>query len=307
MFLPFILSASFGLPSTVHGFSLVSLIPNRSTTINISGRTAIIFDAPLHSFNYTVNVSTGGVIGHSHPFSDRHLLLTGDFLSLEAISRAISLPMWILPDSVCGTSSVILNSKHFLQFTAKSSFRPNPFCLFSQSQFDEVDIVVIVKSGDEQTSITFHGVDAVVRERCQLAEKCRFHEHSPFFLRIQGNPNVTTAFKLEYEISVPSPSAANCSIFAVKEGGSSQIAQILENPQFSCKSQAEDILEVIVFGGIGLIILFLVFSCINGWGIASVGEWLFRDTERQRFASLKKAPFANNLGDAHVETPIEKL
>jgi hypothetical protein len=296
MFLPLILSLTFSLPLTLRGFSLFSLVPDRPAVINLSGHTAIIFPAPRRSFNYTLNISTHEITRHS---PNRPILLTGDSLSLRATKRPISLPIWVLPHSLCGSSSIILNSEHFLELTAKSHSRSNPLCFFTQPQFDEADIAVTVKSEDEQTAITFHGADTKIREQCNLAEKCRFHEDSPFFLRIQVSPNVTTALKLEYEIGAPAPGTPNCSIFAINEGGTGNIADVLEDAQFACTSKVADILEVVAFGGMGLIVLFLVFSYINVWGLA--------DVEQQRFATLKKTPFANNLGDAHIEKSEEHL
>jgi hypothetical protein len=118
------------------------------------------------------------------------------------------------------------------------------------------------------------------------------------------------ALKLEYEIDEPAPGTVYCSLLpvpAIREDGSSQFMDVLERARFTCRSEALDILGILGFSGLVLLGVFVVIGCLHGRRLINVGDWLFPDVEKQRFEGLKKAPFANELGDAHVETTGDEV
>jgi hypothetical protein len=79
------------------------------------------------------------------------------------------------------------------------------------------------------------------------------------------------------------------------------VTQVLGGVKFACRSQALDVLGILGFIGLALLGAFVVVACLHGWRLLDVTDWLFAPSEKQRFESLKKAPFANELGDAHIE------
>jgi hypothetical protein len=292
MLSPFIsLASALRVPFPEPVFSRVSITPDLPTKINLSGRVAVIIDAP--PFNYTV---TPGNATSSH---SPHVRLTGESLSLSTTSPA-TLPLWLLPGDFCGSATAVLSTAHFLLLTTRSATRRDPLCLFTQSQFDEAEVTLIFKSKDRGTNVTFHAAVGADSQQCRVSEKCRFHEHQPFFLRIHGDPKLPSAMKLEYEIDEPAP-GVECAVTAVAPG--EIIANILPGGNCGCRSQAADVISVLGFVGLALLGAFVAAACFNGWKAAAIGDWLFRDSEKQRFETLKKTPFANPLGDAHAEQP----
>jgi hypothetical protein len=294
------------------GFSRLLLSAGDQTTINLVDQVAFIIDAPSDSFNYTLTTAEHEVISHPRPFPSRHFMLRGESVVLGAMARPIQIPVWLLPSETCGTASAVLSSEHSLQLSSKSINRYEPICLFTQTEFGHAEVAVTVKTRDARTSVQFFGASGIEEpiRKCKLAEKCAIEGREPFFLRIQGSANVTLSVKLDYEIDHPSPSTVYCSVLSIpwirlfvpgQRLSYGQVAQVLGNVKFTCRSQALDILGILGFIGLALLSAFVVVGCLHGWRLVNVGDWLFAYNEKQRFESLKKAPFANELGDAHIE------
>jgi hypothetical protein len=281
-------------------------------TVDLAGRIAIIIDSPPDSFNYTITTAEGEVIHHSRPYPYRHFLITGSSVVLGAVFPRADLPIWILPEGTCGAGSAVLSSEHNLELTSWSSSHLDPLCLFTQAHFDEAELSVTVKSKDKHTSIEFYGASGAPERRSiyKLGEKCKNSADKPFFLRIRSNPNITLSVKLDYEIDDPAKGTVYCSVLSVpwiRDGGYNQITQVLGGVKFTCRSQALDVLGILGFLGLALLVAFVVVGCFHGWRLTNMGDWLFPDFEKQRFENLKKTPFANELGDAHVEAQVDDI
>jgi hypothetical protein len=91
MLIVVILSVAFAddlLPSfRGNGFTRIAVRPNHNTSVALRGRTAVIFDAPLDLFNYSITTTDNQIWEHPDVFPYRHLLLSGDSLSLSAVSE----------------------------------------------------------------------------------------------------------------------------------------------------------------------------------------------------------------------------
>jgi hypothetical protein len=163
-----------------------------------------------------------------------------------------------------------------------------------------------VKSKDKSADVVFYGSksgDDII-ETCLLGQKCKVTEHRPFFLRIHAYANSSIHLQLDYDVEQPASGTVYCSVLAIpwqKDQGLGQMMQVLGGLKFVCRSQALDILGILGFIGCALLAIFVGLGVLHGMKVIDVGDWLFGDGEKKRFDSLKKDPFANDLGDAHPE------
>jgi hypothetical protein len=167
-----------------------------------------------------------------------------------------------------------------------------------------------VKTEDVNTSVQFFRAGGNAMAICKLGKKCAMKKKTPFFLRIHGRVNVSLSVKIDYEVDQPSSGTVYSSVLSIpwiKEPVTrerlvyGQVTQVLDRLKFPCRSQALDLLGILAFIGIGLLGAFVVIGCLHGWRLLNIGEWLFAYNEKQRFETLKKAPFANEVGDAHIK------
>jgi hypothetical protein len=292
--------------STGSGFTHVTLNPQRTTSIALGGRTAVIVDAPLESFNYSLTTSTREIWQHSRPYAHPSLLVSGESLDLRAISRPVEVALWVLPRGLCGAGSAVLTSEHSLSLRSKSSSHHNPLCLFSQATFREAELVASVGSRDKAAKVAFYGArsgdDAL--KSCELGQRCSVRERLPFFLRVGARANQTLIIKVDYEVEHPAPGVVYCSVVSVplaRDGPYSVIQQVLGGLVFECRSQALDILGILGFGGLALLAVFVILGFFHAMRLVNVGDWMFPDVEKARFSSLKRDRYAAGIGDAHTE------
>jgi hypothetical protein len=276
-------------------FSRVSLTPEIPMRINLSRRVAVILDAP--PFHYTVSTS------ENTPESDSassHVRLTGESLSLSADEPTV-LPLWLLPEGFCGVT-VVLSTAHFLHLKARSVMQRQSICFFTQSEFNRADVAVTFKSSDHRASVTFHGADGGGDwEECRLSEKCRFRSDRPFLLRIRGDAMVSSVLTLEYKVIRPAPDA-ECAIKTIqfaKQSNRETFEQIFQ-ATWRCRSGMADAISALECIGLALLGAFLIAVCHKRWKAASEDR-LFPDSENERFATLKRAPFAVPLGNTRSE------
>jgi hypothetical protein len=283
------------LPSAT--FSRVSLTKGHPSSISPQDRTAVIVDAPPSSFNYSLTAFNSQSFHHSSPYASRHLLVTGETLTVGSLVRRLELSMWLLPDGVCSAASVVLSSARFLAVKARLPTHAGTMCFFSQTGFHEANLVVHVKSKDKGATISIHSATSPAARPCWLGEHCRANEHSPFFVRISADPNHSVGFRLSYEVDRPAPGAATCSLPIIpwdSGKGSGTGGDVFPGVKLSCKSKARDIVGVVGFIGLAILGIFLIGGYLHALRFGNVNEWLFPDEEAPRLDSLRRLPYVSS-------------
>jgi hypothetical protein len=288
------LARSLSLFPSEPAFVRLSLAPGAPRRINLSRRVALFIDAP--PFNYTVLPGAG-----PRPRACPDLRLAGGALALSVAAPAV-LPLWLLPDGFCGAATAVLSTAHLLRLTARAAARPGVVCLFSQTQFGTADAALTFRSKDRRAVLAFHRGDGGEPEKCHVSEKCHFHAHRPFLLRIFGDGAIPADAKLEYKIREPAP-GAECAVRGVawrRETAPENFAQLFPEARWRCRSKA-DILPVLGFVGIAVLAAVFATACWNRWNPLRAGSRMPGDFDKQRFEALKKAPFAVPLGRSRRE------
>jgi hypothetical protein len=203
--------------STGSGFTRVAVSPNHTTTVALAGRTAVIVDAAPDLFNYSITTADNQVWAHPSAYPYRHLLLSGESLSLGAISERSEIPIWITPKDFCSNGTVALRALEALCLWAKLNRHQNPICIFSQPEFRSARLIATVKSRDKAAHIALYGAQSVSEplKTCRSGSRCELDADRPFLLRIESNPNKRLELKMEYRVTGAIPGAFACAALAV--------------------------------------------------------------------------------------------
>ena len=157
---PALCDDSILLSATASGFTHLTIKPNITVSLPLGGRTAVVLDAEPESFIFTLITN-----GHSgpdlvRPFPGRHLLVTWDTLTLRSISGTVTLYLWILRPLTCSVASAALTAEHSLSIETKAKHHPPTVCIFTQALFKTASMDVRVKSKDQDTVVSFFGIDS---------------------------------------------------------------------------------------------------------------------------------------------------
>lgn len=138
------------------------------------------------------------------------------------------------------------------------------------------------------------------RRRKSASRACRVFSDLiyPFFLRLAGAHERISSLRVEYTVTDPSPGVAYCSALSIPflhGRGYAQITQVLGGVSLFCRSHAREVLGLLADAAIGGGALLLVLVVLDCCGVVSVRKWFCCDEEKQRFAALKKDPYANEI------------
>jgi hypothetical protein len=283
-------------------FTRAFIVQRRPLSLDLGDHLAIIIESAPDSFNFSVRTADGTTREHPRPYSTSNLMLMGQSAILDSVSESAEIPLWVIPAHLCSNASLVLSAEHLLSLKAKSSPRQSsgPICLFTQSHFDSVQLSVLVQTRDPEAQIELFGPDnsheAV--KVCRPGELCFFRSEAPFFLRLEGDHQRIQSLQLDYAVSGAAPSIAYCSAISIPflhGRGYAQITQVLGGVSLFCRSRAREVLGLLTHVSRGIAVALLVMLALDCFGIVSIAEWLCRNQENQRFAALKKDPYAGEI------------
>jgi hypothetical protein len=297
------------LSATASGFTPLTIKPNITVSLPLGGRTAVILDAEPESFIFTLITNNHRDPGFVRPFPGRHLLLAGDTLSLRSASGSVTLYLWILRQLTCSAASAALTAEHSLSIGAKAKHHPTTVCIFTQAQFKTASMDVRVKSKDQDTTVSFFGIDSaeVPIRMCKLGKRCVVESKAPFFMRIHGNANRSLSIDAKYQVSAPGSGVVYCSILSIPEfagGLYRQIAQFLGGPSISCRSRAVETLVLIKRMVVVVCVATAIAVVLHVTGIINLFDVICPDEEKRRFENLKLDAYASRIDQAGDEEPI---
>lgn len=305
------------LTSSDLGFTIIRLRPKKSVKILLHDRMAVIPDGQPNTFGFSIKFTPKDddpQIYDSFPIDS--FTITGYELTLFSKKsnqdETVSIPLWLIPKSLCNGTNALINAEHHLLMNSKSTKFQGKVCLFSQTEFHSAKVEAILKSNDPFSKISFYEnnnfnsdsskeTDANEPVKiCLKDTKCHTHHLNPFFIVIQSKSQKAIKFKLDYEVRAPKPDIVYCqmnSIINVSPKGPKKSASVFEGTNVKCESRANDMLVVFKYIAIFVVILLAVVITLQCSGIIDLGDILCPDEEKKRFQNLKKDPYASRIDD----------
>lgn len=321
LILQFIQSISSAiLTSSDSGFTIIHLRPKKSVTISLIDRMAIIPDGQSNTFGFSVKYTKNDndlQVYDSFPIDS--FTVTGYELTLFSKSSAeetVSIPLWLIPKSLCNGTNALINAEHHLLMNSKSSKFKGKVCLFSQTKFHSATVEATLKSNDPNSYISFYenninsdsNNEIDINEPtkiCSRNKKCHTHHLNPFFIVIKSKSQSPIKFALDYEVRAPKPDIVYCkmnSIIDVSPQGPKKSAIVFDGANVKCESRANDMLIVYKYIAILFVLLLTVVITLQCTGLINLGDLLCPDEEKRRFNNLKKDPYASRIEEPTVNS-----
>lgn len=309
------------LTSSDSGFTVIHLRYKKSVKVSLVDRMAVIPDGEPNTFGFSVKFYENDHNPQVYDnFPSGSLTISGYELTLfsntATAEESVSVPLWLIPKTLCNGTNALIIAEHHLLLDAKSTKFQGTVCLFSQTEFHSAKVDAIMKSKDSTSSLAFYennlksdsnhetDIDEPVKA-CSRGEKCHTHHLNPFFIVIKSKPQKPIKFKLDYEVRAPQNNIVHCqinSILKITHEGPKKSAIVFEGANIKCESRANDMLVIYKYIGIFFVLVLAVIITLQCTGTVDIGEILCPDEEKKRFENLKKDPYASRIDEPTINS-----
>lgn len=294
------------------GFFRLKLMPNESARFNLNDREITIIDAAPTTYSLSLIQNDSAEFTNFSSIPTKYLTVSGkDVIFTSIVDNPIQIPLWILPNGLCGEHRSALSAERYLQVTSYTNSFNGKICLFSQATFRKSKTIISVTSSDSTTKSKIYSSKSLQHPEKEIVEQNSiFESTTPFIVQISGGKSKSLKILLEYSVVSPATNIFHCSIPPIPRIEQSSIihtSTMLGDITFKCVTLARDMLSYIQWSGVFVSIFILTVAILQYTKIIDFIQICCPDDEKLRFESLKKDPYVQQITPTVEKPQDDKL